>query len=482
MKYPALANTIAAGSSREMLPILSPLDGSTLSEAPLSTAADVDAAAKAAAEAQVEWGARTIRQRAQVFFRYRQLLEQHQHELAELIHEENGKMPGEGLAEIVRAIEVTEFACALPQMIAGEVLEVSSNVECRTQRSPLGVTASITPFNFPMMVPHWTIPIALCLGNAMLFKPSEKTPLSAMRTADLLQQAGLPDGLFSVVHGDRNSVEAICDHPLIRAVTFVGSTAAAKAVYIRSTGNLKRALCLGGAKNHLIVLPDAIEEQTAVNVIASMAGCAGQRCMAAASMIAVGKVDSIIDKVCEEAKKLVPGKNLGAVISLESKQRIERYIDEAEAAGARVLVDGRNTVVAGREGGYYVGPTVLDGVTREMKIAQDEVFGPVLAILRASDVEQAVAIENASPYGNAAAVYTQRGGVARTIANQASAGMIGVNIGVPVPLEPFGFGGWNDSRFGVGDITGRGSIEFWTQTKKITSRWSTELKQGWLGD
>jgi malonate-semialdehyde dehydrogenase (acetylating)/methylmalonate-semialdehyde dehydrogenase len=321
------------------------------------------------------------------------------------------------------------------------------------------------------MVPHWTIPIALTLGNAMVFKPSEKVPLTTNRVAELWAEAGLPPGVFNVVHGERAVVEAICDHPIIEAVTFVGSTQVAKSVYIRATSQLKRALCLGGAKNHLIVLPDAPVEQTAANVVASMAGCAGQRCMAAASMLALKETDPIIEAVCAEARRMIPGVTLGPVISAEALARIENYITEAEEAGAKLLVDGRNTIVPGREKGFYVGATVIDHVRPEMKIAQEEVFGPVLAIIRVNDVEEALAVENASPFGNAAAVYTRNGGLARHIAERASAGMIGINIGVPVPVEPFGFGGWNESKFGVGDITGKSSIEFWTQSKKTTTRW-----------
>jgi malonate-semialdehyde dehydrogenase (acetylating)/methylmalonate-semialdehyde dehydrogenase len=323
-----------------------------------------------------------------------------------------------------------------------------------------------------MMVPHWTIPIAITLGNTFIYKPSDKVPLSAVRTAELLSEAGLPAGVFNVVHGERAAVEALCDHPDIKAITFVGSTAVAKAVYVRATSHLKRALALGGAKNHLIVLPDAAPEATAENVIASMAGCAGQRCMAAASLLAVGPTDPIINQICAEAKKLVPGKNLGPVISAAAKQRIERYIAEAEAGGAKVLVDGRGVKVPGCESGFYIGPTVIDNVRPDMKIAQEEIFGPVLAILRVPDIDAAIKIENDSPYGNAAAIYTKSGGQARVIARRASAGMIGVNIGVPVPVEPFGFGGWNESRFGVGDITGKSSLEFWTQSKKTTTRWT----------
>jgi malonate-semialdehyde dehydrogenase (acetylating)/methylmalonate-semialdehyde dehydrogenase len=474
MKYPPVPNFVGGRAVEfhgECAEVISPLDGTHLSQVPLSGAGEVDAAVRIASAAFASWSAETLRQRSQVAYAYRYLLCRHTDELAGLIHEENGKTIGEARAEIVRAIEVTEFACSLPQLACGEVLEVSRGVECRVERAPLGVVASITPFNFPAMVPHWTIPIAITLGNTMVFKPSEKVPLTAARTAELLAEAGLPAGVFSVVHGQRPVVEALCDHPDVKAITFVGSTAVAKSVYVRGTSHFKRVLALGGAKNHLIVLPDAQVGPTAVNVVASMAGCAGQRCMAAASMVAVGAVDPIIRQVCDEARKIVPGKTLGPVISAAAKARIESFITEAEAAGARVLVDGRGVIVPGREGGFYLGPTVIDHVRPEMRIAQEEVFGPVLAIIRARDVDEAVAIENASPYGNAAAVYTTNGAQAKLIARRASAGMIGVNVGVPVPLEPFGFGGWNDSRFGVCDITGKSAIEFWTQSKKITTRW-----------
>jgi malonate-semialdehyde dehydrogenase (acetylating)/methylmalonate-semialdehyde dehydrogenase len=474
MQYPPVRNFIGGtfvDSFAERADVVSPLDGCRLSTVPLSNAKDVHAAVSAAMAAFPEWSQRTIKERAQVAYRYRDLLLRNQEQLAELIHLENGKTLPEARAEVVRAIEVTEFACSLPQIAAGEVLEVSRGVECRVDRVPLGVVASITSFNFPAMVPHWTIPIAVTLGNTFVFKPSEKVPLTAVRTAELLAEAGLPAGVFNVVHGQRPVVEAICDHPGIKAVTFVGSTPVAKSVYVRGTGKLKRVLSLGGAKNHLIVLPDAAVQQTAMNVVASMAGCAGQRCMAAATMLAVGNVDCVVEQVCDEARRLVPGETLGPVISADAKRRIERYITEAEQAGAKVLVDGRVVVVPGRENGFYIGPTVLDGVTPEMAIAQEEVFGPVLAIIRAADVDEAVRIENASPFGNAAGVYTSSGPAARDVGRRVSAGMIGVNVGVPVPLEPFGFGGWNDSRFGVGDITGKSSIEFWTQSKKTTVRW-----------
>jgi len=481
--YPEVKNYIGGEFSRNgqsSMDVLNPQTGKVISTVPLSTAKDLDLAVEAAKKAFPAWSATPIKERVQIFYRYKALMEKHLKELSELVRDENGKTFEEARAEVEKSIELTEFACSLPQMVYGEILEVSRGVECRVEHKPLGVVASIAPFNFPHMVPHWTIPNALALGNCMILKPSEQVPISSNRIAEMLKEAGLPDGVFNIVNGDRTIVEAICDHPGIEAVSFVGSTKVAKIVYKRATSNLKRCTSLGGAKNHLFVMPDAHPDMTASNVTASMAGCAGQRCMAASAMVAVGSTDHIISKICDEARKIVPGKNLGSVISLEAKQRIERYINEAEAAGAKVLVDGRNWKVEGFEGGFYVGPTVIDFVKPEMAIAKEEVFGPVLAIIRATDLDAALAIENASEYGNAASVFTQSGGVARQVMERASAGMIGVNIGVPVPREPFSFGGWNQSKFGVNDITGKSSIELWTKLKKTSVKWNQEGKTNWM--
>lgn len=483
MKYKPVSNYIGdelISGSNGKLDVISPIDGSVISKVSLSIAADVDKAVQAAKEAFPAWSQTPIKERVQIFFRYKRLLEENMDELTKLVQEENGKTYDEAQAEVLKSAELTEFACSMPQLISGELLEVSKGVECRVEHYPVGVVASISPFNFPNMVPNWTIPNALVLGNTMILKPSELVPLSANRIAELLKEAGLPKGVFNVVHGSQEAVEAICDHPGIDAVSFVGSTKVAKIVYKRATSNLKRALALGGAKNHLIVLPDANVEMTATNVAASMTGCAGQRCMAAAAMVGVGGVNHIIEELCKEAKKIIPGKNLGAIISAKAKERIENYITEAEKDGAKVLVDGRNYVVKGKENGFYVGPTVIDYVRPEMRIAKEEVFGPVLVIIRSETLDDAIKIENSSNYGNAAAVFTQSGGLARYVADRASAGMIGVNIGVPVPREPFSFGGWNDSRFGVGDITGESSIHFWTKLKKITTKWNPEAKTNWM--
>jgi len=458
----------------------SPLTGEVIAEVAVSSKEDLDNAVSAAKEAFKIWSKTPIKDRVQVFFRYKTLLEQNTTELSALIQEENGKTFDEARAEIEKSIELTEFAVSLPQLTQGEILEVSKGVECRTEHSALGVVASIVPFNFPSMVPNWTIPNALVLGNTMILKTSELVPLSALKIAELLKQAGLPDGVFNIVHGEKEIVEAICDHPDIEAVSFVGSTKVAKIVYQRATSNLKRCLALGGAKNHLLVLPDANPDMTAANVTASMSGCAGQRCMAASAMLAVGQTDHIIDKIVAEAKTVIPGKNLGSVISKAAKERIENYISQAEKDGAKILLDGRNYKVEGKENGYYVGPTVIDFVTPEMSVATEEIFGPVVSIIRSRTLEDAIKIENANPYGNAASVFTQSGGLARYVMEHASAGMIGVNIGVPVPREPFSFGGWNESRFGVGDITGKSSIEFWTKLKKMTTKWNPEAGINWM--
>ena len=483
MKQPEVANFIAGKFERNgqaSLEVTSPVDGSVISTVPLSGMKELNAAVTSAKNAFLSWSEKPLKERVQVFFKYRELLDKNRTSLAQLITLENGKTHEEALAEVDKSIELCEFAVSMPQIVTNEFQEVSKGVECRIEKKPLGVVASISPFNFPNMVPHWTIPNAIVLGNCMILKPSELVPLSAMRIAEMLKEAGLPDGVFNIVNGGQEIVEAICDHPGIQAVSFVGSTKVAKLVYQRATFNLKRCLALGGAKNHLLVLPDAHPDMTASNVVASMSGCAGQRCMAAAVMIGVDKVQHIIDKMCKEAKKIIPGTTLGPVISQVAKDRIEKYITDAEKAGAKILVDGRGATVPGKEGGFYVGPTIIDFVTPDMSVATEEIFGPVISIIRTKDIDEALKIENSSAYGNAAAVFTQDGGLAKKVIEGASAGMIGVNIGVPVPREPFSFGGWNDSSFGVGDITGKSSIEFWTHNKKTTTKWNAEARVNWM--
>ena len=467
-------------STSKTIPVWNPQNGEKLTKVTCSSKKELNNAVSSAKSAFYKWSNLTLKERVDFFYEFRNELKNNITSLANSICQENGKTFEEARAEILKGIELTEFACSMPQIIHDEIQEVSRGVECRSSHVPLGIVASITPFNFPIMVPMWTIPNAIVLGNCMILKPSEQTPVGASKIAELLKKSGLPDGVFNVINGDKNIVEAICDHEDISAISFVGSTKIAKNVYQRTTSNFKRCLSLGGAKNHLIVLPDANEEMASNDIIASMSGCAGQRCMAASAMLGVGKIDSIINKIASKAKTIVAGKNLGAVISEEAKIRIEKYIEEAEKSGAKIILDGRGVKVSGKENGYYVGLTILDHVKPEMKIAQEEVFGPVLAIIRTNEIDEAIAIENNSQYGNASSVYTQDGNLANYVTEKVSAGMVGVNIGVPVPREPFSFGGWNESRFGVGDITGKSSINFWTQLKKRTSKWNQSAKKNWM--
>jgi malonate-semialdehyde dehydrogenase (acetylating)/methylmalonate-semialdehyde dehydrogenase len=468
-------------SSTRTLPVTAPATGQVIAELPLCGAAELDVAVAKAVEAQKSWGTKPVNERVQVLYRLKALIESQVEQLAKICSQENGKTTAEAKASIARAVECVEFASSLPQLIAGRVLEVSRGVECKMVRYPLGVVAGITPFNFPFMVPLWMIPMAIGCGNAFILKPSEQTPLSAIEIARLLEEAGLPEGIFSVIHGDREIVEAICDHPGIQAIGFVGSSKVARLVYERSTAHGKRVRALGGAKNHLIVVPDADPEMTATNVVASVTGCAGQRCMAASALLAVGDVDHIIGKIKERMAQVVAGQEMGAVISEKARARIAGYVERAEAGGAKVTFDGRANVAAeAPKGGYYIGPSIIDHATPHHEAACDEIFGPTLTIIRCKTLDEALAIENANPYGNAAAIYTSSGRVAQHFAERASAGMVGVNIGVPVPREPFAFGGWNDSSFGGGDITGEGAIDFWTKAKKITTKWSDEHRGNWM--
>ena len=419
-----------------------------------------------------------LRERAVFFFRLRDVMERNLAELSWLIAHENGKQYGEAEASVLKAIECVEFGCALPNLAAGHQLDVSRGVNCQLTHEPLGVVAGVTPFNFPMMVPMWMLPQALVGGNTFILKPSEQVPLSAQRLAAMFQEVGLPDGVFNIVNGGQPAVEALCDHPDIHAMAFVGSTRVAKLVYARGTATGKRMLCLGGAKNHLIVVPDADPELTSQNVVDSFTGCAGQRCMAASVLVAVGDVDPILDRVKKIASGIQPGRDMGSIINEASLQRITGYIDKAEAAGAEVAVDGRGK--RGDGDGYWLGPTILDGVKAGAPAAVDEIFGPVLTVLRVDTVDEAIAIQNGSAYGNASSIYTTSGDVARKVMDGVSAGMCGVNIGVPVPREPFGFGGWNDSLFGHGNITGWDGYRFWTRPRKITSKWEQQKDHNWM--
>lgn len=470
-----IGGKMVESATKRRLHVTSPSTGEAIGDLPLSSASELDATVKAAAEAQVAWGRKPVKDRVQVLFKLKALVEAEVDHLAELIQLENGKTIEESKGSILRGVECIEFAASLPQLIPGQVLEVGRGVECKLTRYPLGVVAGITPFNFPMMVPLWMAPLAIATGNAFVLKPSEQTPLSSVELAKLFERAGLPAGIFSVVHGDREIVEAICDHSLIKAIGFVGSTKVAQLVYSRGSQNGKRVRAMGGAKNHLVVVPDADPEMTASNVVASAMGCAGQRCMAASVLLAVGEVDHIIDKIRDKMSKMVAGRDFGAVISEQARNRIAGFIDRAPGSGATVALDGRNAVAPDAPNeGYYIGPTIIDNASPTHEAACDEIFGPTLTIIRCKNLDEAIALENQNQYGNAAAIYTTSGYVAQYFSDRASAGMIGINIGVPVPREPFPFGGWNNSAFGDGDITGMDAIDFWTRSKKITTKWSDE--------
>jgi len=465
----------------EYLPVTNPATGETIAEVPLCGASELDKAVAAATEAQKEWAETPVKDRVQVLFRMKHIVESKQDALAEVVVRENGKTLAEAIGSIARGAECIEYATSLPQIATDKVLTVGQGVECRTQRYPLGVVAGITPFNFPFMVPLWMMPLAIGTGNAFILKPSEQTPLGGMDLAAILQEAGLPAGVFSVVHGGRAMVESICDHDGIEAVGFVGSTKVARTVRARAAATGKRVRALGGAKNHLIVVPDANPEMTATNIVASVTGCCGQRCMAASVLLAVGDVDHIIDDVIARFSKMLAGADFGPVISRQALERISGYCERAETGGAKLVVDGRQMLADNLPtGGHYIGPCVIDHATPEHEASCEEIFGPTLTIIRCQTLDEAMAIENGNPYGNASAIYTSSGLVAQDFAHRAASGMIGVNIGVPVPREPFAFGGWHDSSFGEGDITGPGAIDFWTKMKKVTTKWSAQKQTNWM--
>jgi malonate-semialdehyde dehydrogenase (acetylating)/methylmalonate-semialdehyde dehydrogenase len=463
------------------LDVRSPYTGSRIGTVGLSSPADVDAAVAGAAAAARAWAAMPLKERVRPLRRFYDLVERHAADLANTVAVESGKLPAEAAAGIARGLEVVEFALGLPNLDAGGALEVSRGVTCELRREPLGVVAGVTPFNFPAMVPMWMFPIAVALGNAFILKPSEKVPLAACRIGELMMEAGFAPGVFSIVHGDRAAVHALVDHPDVRAVALVGSTAAARSVYARATSLGKRALCLGGAKNHLVVAPDADEALTVRGVVDSFTGCAGQRCMAASVLVVVGAGDRLIDPIVRAASAIDLGTSMGALIDAPARDRLVAAVARAESEGAAVRLDGRKRAApAGLEEGFWLGPTVLDHVRVGTESATAELFGPVLSIVRVATIDAALALEHASPYGNATSIFTQSGAVARYVAERATCGMIGVNVGVPVPREPFAFGGTKDSRFGQGDITGAGGVELWSQTKKITTRWAVSQDANWM--
>jgi len=479
--YNLIAGKPSADNGRGSIAIHSPYDGSHLGSVPDSDARAVDAVVLAAQRALPQWSPLSLKERTQPLFRFRELVLRHLTELAHSAAREAGKTVAEARAGLEKGLEVVEYALSLQNLEHGGSLEVSRGVRCELRREPLGVVAGITPFNFPAMVPMWLFPIAVTLGNAFILKPSEKVPLTALRLGELMCEAGYPAGVFSVVHGRSETVTALIDHPGIAAYGFVGSSRVAQQVYARGAERGKRVLALGGAKNALILLPDAAPELAVPGVVASFTGCAGQRCMAGSLLIAVGPCDALLDAIVASAARMRVGPDMGAIIDAAARQRLVDAIARAEAQGAQLRLDGRKVgPPRGYERGHWLAPTILDHVSKDSFSVTEELFGPVLSIVRVATLSEAIALEQQSPYGNATSVFTQSGAHARSVADQSHSGMIGINIGVPVPREPFSFGGTKGSRYGHGDITGAGGVEFWTKLKKVTAKWAESTDGSWM--
>lgn len=477
--------------SGETYDIVSPYTGAVIGKAKDSSPKDLDLAIQKAHVAAQAWGRTPIKERCAIMFKLREILLRDIKKISHRISSECGKTLLEAEAEIMKGVEVIEFATSLQNLDAGGKIEVSRGVWCEYRREPLGVVAGITPFNFPAMVPFWMIPIAITLGNSFLWKPSDKTPLTSLLIADAASEAGLPKGVLTIVHGRRETVEEILKHPLVHAIGFVGSTRVAKDVFRLGSQHLKRVLALGGAKNHIVLLPDADLEMSAKGIADSFTGCAGQRCMAASVLLAVSddkndsesakKIDRLIAAITESARQLTLGDRMGAIISKTSLENLKGAIAEAEKAGAKILLDGRKaSSPAAYKDGFWLGPTIIDHVQPGSRAATEELFGPVLSIIRVPTISEALKIQNSNPYGNAVSIFTQNGAAAERIAQDGKAGMVGINIGVPVPREPFSFGGTHESKFGVGDITGIHSLNFWSNPRKLTTKWAQQKDSNWM--
>jgi len=469
-------------SSPQLADVFNPSTGQVIAHVPLSDAQETAKIVESARKAWPAWITTPAVERARVMFKYRQLIEEHAEELAALLTREHGKTLPESRAEVQRGLEMVEFACGIPSLLMGDTLpNIAAGVDAETIRQPVGVCVGITPYNFPMMVPLWMYPVAIVCGNTFVLKPSEKVPLSAVRLGELLLEAGLPDGVFNIVHGDRTCVEALLDHPQVAAVSFVGSTAVARKIHEQVTKNGKRVQAAGGAKNHLIIMPDADLDQAAKAVAASAYGCAGQRCMAGSVAVAVGDIaDPLVETLCSQAASLHVGPtdgnenvDMGPLIRQEHLQRVAGFLDIATEEGAEVVLDGR---VAEESEGFLLGPCVVDRVGAEMRLARDEIFGPVLSVVRVNDLADALEIGLNCPYGNGASIFTQDGYAAREFKLHFNAGMIGINVGVPAPMAWFPFTGWNQSFFGDLHMQGSEGVQFYTQQKTTLTRWfgSTE--------
>ena len=459
--------------------VTNPATGEVVRHVPLANGADVDAAVHAAAAAFPEWRALPPLRRARILMRFRELMDAHKKDLAKIITQEHGKTLPDAEGSITRGIEVIEFATGIPHLMKGEFSEnVGTDIDSYSLRQPLGVCAGITPFNFPAMVPMWMFPIALACGNTFVLKPSERDPTFSLRMAELLREAGLPDGAFNVVHGDKEAVDALLAHPGIAAISFVGSTPIAKYIYETGARHGKRVQALGGAKNHAVVLPDADIAFATEAIIGAGYGSAGERCMAISAVVAVGEAgDPLVAQLAERARRVTvgpgeaPNIEMGPVVTRAARERIEGFIDRGVAEGARLVVDGRKCAVSGHPDGFFVGPTLFDQVTPQMDIYRNEIFGPVLSVLRAESLAAAIALVNANPYANGAALFTRSGHAARRFQQDAEVGMVGVNVPIPVPMAFYSFGGWRQSLFGDLNVHGADGVRFYTRGKTLTTRW-----------
>jgi len=475
-----------AGTSARTSDIFDPATGAVTAQVGLASAADVDVAIESAARAFPEWGATPVGRRARILFAFREIAERHRDDLARVVSAQHGKVVSDALGEVARGLEVVEFACGIPHLLKGGYSEqVSTDTDVHSVRQPLGVCAGITPFNFPAMVPMWMWPVAIACGNTFVLKPSERDPSAAMVVAEWLAEAGLPDGVFNVVHGDKEAVDALLAHAEVRAVSFVGSTPIARYVYETAAAHGKRVQALGGAKNHMVVLPDADIDVAADAAVSAGYGSAGERCMAISVVVAVGDVaDPLVDAIRTRTEGLTVGpgtdtaSEMGPLVTAVHRDRVTGYVDAGVGEGATLVVDGRGLTVDGHEEGFFVGPCLFDRVDPEMSIYTDEIFGPVLSVLRVDTYDDAARLLAENPYANGVAIFTRDGGAARRFEREVDAGMVGVNVPIPVPMAYYSFGGWKQSLFGDTHVHGPEGVHFYTRGKVVTTRWADPATRG----
>jgi malonate-semialdehyde dehydrogenase (acetylating)/methylmalonate-semialdehyde dehydrogenase len=462
---------------RALHPVINPASGKTMAEVPYATEADVDRAVRNAHDAFLKWREVPVVDRVQSLYRFKALLEKHAQEIAAILTSENGKTADDSRMEVRRTIQMVEVACGMPSLMMGDSLnDVSAGIDCKTIRQPIGVCAGITPFNFPSMVPLWMYPFAIACGNTFVLKPSEKVPLTPTRIVELLHDAGLPAGVLNLIHGDKFAVDALLHHPLVKAISFVGSTPVAKYIYTTAAAHSKRVQALGGAKNHLVVMADADMPKTVEAIIGSAFGAAGERCLAGSVLVPVGDAAGpLLDLLVKRTNSLAVGDGskegveMGPLVTADHCKRVEGYVEKGISEGAIPLCDGRSR--KSENGGFFLGPTIFDNVTPEMTIARDEIFGPVLSVIRVDTLDDAIDLVNRSPFGNASSIFTNNGKSAREYSSRVEAGMVGVNVGVAAPMAFFPFAGWKNSFFGDLHAHGKDAIAFYTEQKVIMSRW-----------